>query len=290
MTGPEVEVPVMPAVFFGHGSPMNAIEHNRYTDAWSAFGAGIPRPRAILVVSAHWYINATAVTAMAAPRTIHDFYGFPEELFAVAYPASGDADLAAEVADVASPTWVGQDHDSWGIDHGTWSVLVHAFPDADIPVVQLSIDASKPLDYHLGLGARLAPLRRSGVLIAGSGNVVHNLRRTDWSSPDAGTDWARQFDDDARSLLMTSPGDAASLQSHRHYDLAAPTPDHFIPLLYLAGLADADGQRPDVLVDGYAYGSLSMIAYTLGASCDADPTGPGAPPEPPAAPIENSNI
>ena len=257
----------MPAAFIGHGSPMNALEHNRHTEAWRAFGQSVQRPRAILAVSAHWYINATAVTAMARPRTIHDFYGFPDELFAVQYPAPGLPDLAAEIADVVEPTWVGADLDSWGIDHGTWSVLVHAFPDASIPVVQLAINADQPLDYHLALGAKLATLRERGVLIIGSGNVVHNLRAMNWSQPEGGFDWAQRFDDAARTQLLQAPAEAARLRDNPDYAASVPTPDHFLPLMYFAGLAAAaPGDEINVLTDGCAYGSLSMAAYTLGAA------------------------
>jgi 4,5-DOPA dioxygenase extradiol len=254
----------MPAAFFGHGNPMNALERNRYTEAWHAFGRSVPRPRAILVISAHWYINATAVTAMPRPRTIHDFFGFPQQLFDVSYPAPGLPVLYDEVSDIVKPTWVGADIDSWGIDHGTWSVLVHAFPDADIPVVQLSINADKGFDYHIELGAKLAPLRDSGVLIIGSGNVVHNLAGVNRDMPDAGFDWAQRFDNDARQSMMDDPLNVARLDAHRDFRYAVPTPDHFLPLLYLAGLAGAGRDDADVLVDGYTYGSLSMTAYSLG--------------------------
>ncbi|GAA4797292.1 4,5-DOPA dioxygenase extradiol [Actinomycetospora chlora] len=291
------EQTLMPAAFIGHGNPMNALVTNRYTSAWRAFGAAVPRPRAILVVSAHWYINATAVTSMTRPRTIHDFYGFPDELFAVDYPAPGLPELYDEVADIAEPTWVGADVDSWGIDHGTWSVLVHAFPDASIPVVQLSINAYKSFDYHLELGAKLAALRRRGVLVVTSGNVVHNLGGLDWQRPDEGFDWAQRFDDDARERMLAAPADFPTLDAHRDFGLAVPTPDHFIPAVYLAGLAAADGGADggagatDVLVDGYAYGSLSMTAYVLGMARPpvADTAG-GSPGRPGDTPAQDANI
>jgi 4,5-DOPA dioxygenase extradiol len=279
----------MPAAFIGHGSPMNALEVNRYTAAWRAFGATVPTPRAVLVVSAHWYINATAVTAMPRPKTIHDFYGFPPELFAVDYPAPGLPELYDEVADVVQPTWVGKDVDSWGIDHGAWSVLVHAFPDADVPIVQLAINAMKPLDYHLELGAKLAPLRDSGVLVLGSGNVVHNLGGMDWQRKDEGYDWAQRFDEDAKTAVLEDPANVTTLAGHRDYRNAVPTPDHFLPLLYLAGLAGVSPSDAQVMVDGYAYGSLSMTSYTLDAAAVSAPDAGGAAPIP-DVPADETNI
>ena len=271
-------IPLMPAAFLGHGSPMNALEENRYSAAWRAFGMAVPRPRAILAVSAHWHVDALAVTAMPRPRTIHDFYGFPQALFDVQYPAPGLPQLAEEVADAVAPDFVvGADRDGWGLDHGTWSVLVHAFPDADIPVVQLSLDARKPLDWHLALGAKLAPLRQRGVLVVGSGNLVHNLRALDWAQPQGGFDWARRFDADARAVLAARPHDLPALATHPDYRKAVPTDEHFLPLLYLAGLSAAAGRASDMLVDGFAYGSLSMAAFTLDADCPrATPGGEAA--------------
>jgi len=281
---------VMPAAFFGHGNPMNALEKNRYTDAWQAFGRAVPRPRAILVISAHWYVHATAVTAMPRPRTIHDFFGFPRELFDVEYRPPGLPELYEEVADIVHPAWVGADLDSWGIDHGAWSVLMHAFPDADIPVVQLSINALKPFDYHLQLGAALAPLREDGVLVIGSGNVVHNLGGVSRALPDSGFDWAQRFDEQAKEMMLTRPTEVSRLDGHRDYDLAVPTPDHFLPLLYVAGVAGATSTPAEVLVDGYAYGSLSMTAYTVGMTAPA-PSGSGfAAPLPEGPPADGANI
>ena len=254
----------MPALFIGHGSPMNTLDRNVWTDGWRALGTELPRPRALLVVSAHWYIGATAVTAMPRPRTIHDFRGFPPELFAFQYNAPGAPDVAREVAEIAKPTPVALDETQWGLDHGTWSVLAHLFPDADIPVVQLSIDATKGGEHHLDLARRLAPLRDKGVMIIGSGNVVHNLGRIDWHAGDKGADWADRFDLHVEQLMRERPGDI--LESLRHPDArpSIPTPDHFIPVLTAAGLAAESGETVDTMFEGRTMGSLSMTSYAVG--------------------------
>ena len=285
----------MPAVFVGHGNPMNALERNRYTEAWRQFGESVPRPAAVLAVSAHWYVNATAVTAMPRPRTIHDFYGFPQALFDVQYPAPGSEEVAHEVVKAVDPVWVGLDYDSWGIDHGTWSVLCHMFPDADVPVLQLAINATKPLEYHVDLGARLASLRDQGVLIVASGNVVHNLGLIDPAMGERGTAAALRFDNEAREIMTSTPSGVLDLAHHPDYRFAVPTPDHFLPLLYLAGLAAAAGQQCRTLVDGYVWGSLSMIAYTLDADVEVERTpASDAPdpfvPDPNEVPPDDTNI
>jgi 4,5-DOPA dioxygenase extradiol len=279
----------MPALFIGHGSPMNTLELNGYTRAWRSLGQRLPRPRALLVVSAHWFIGATAVTAMPRPRTIHDFYGFPPELFAFDYPAPGAPDVAAEVAEVANPLWVGLDRDQWGLDHGTWSVLAHLYPDADVPVVQLSINALKPLDYHVDLGARLAPLRDRGIMILGSGNVVHNLRRVQWDRPDSGFDWAHRFDDAVAAQLAEDPAAILKVRDHPDFPLAVPTPDHFIPLLHIAGLAAAEGGAR-ALVRGYSLGSLSMSCYGVGTDVELAGDPRGAAGLPADVPPDQTNI
>ncbi|HLU60718.1 MAG TPA: 4,5-DOPA dioxygenase extradiol [Gammaproteobacteria bacterium] len=266
----------MPAAFIGHGSPMNTLERNRYTEAWRAFGASIEKPRAVLAISAHWYINATAVTVMPKPRTIHDFYGFPQALFDVQYPAPGLPELGEEIAEIVKPVPVGMDADAWGLDHGTWSVLAHVFPEADVPVVQLSINALKPFDYHFELGMKLAALRERGVLILGSGNVVHNLRRIAWDQPDAAFDWNERFDEAAKQVMTERPQDAVKLREHPDYLLASPTPDHFIPLLYVAGVAAASSEPAGTLVEGYSMGSLSMTSYGVGTSMPKAASGEGA--------------
>lgn len=280
----------MPVLFIGHGSPMNTLELNRYTRAWRTLGEAFPRPRAILVISAHWFFGATAVTAMPKPRTIHDFYGFPQALFDFQYPAPGAPDVAREIVEVVKPQWVGLDRDQWGLDHGTWSVLAHLCPEADIPVVQLSINALKPLDYHVELAAKLAPLREKGVLILASGNVVHNLKRIQWNQREGAFDWAQRFDEAAVAQMLHGPGDVLKLVEHPDFAMAVPTPDHFIPLLYIAGLAAAGEGQADALVRGYSLGSLSMTCYGVGTEVRPEAQGAPAATIPPNVPPEQTNI
>ncbi len=258
-------IETLPAFFFGHGNPMNALLRNGYTEAWRAIGAALPRLRGVLVVSAHWYVPETAVTAMAAPRTIHDFGGFPRELFEVAYPAPGDPALAGRVASLLAPVPVRLDL-GWGLDHGTWSVLCHVFPDATVPIVQLSIDETRPAAFHLELGARLAPLRDEGVLIVGSGNVVHNLHAYGWGRHVVPPyDWAVRFE--ARVRALVESGDTAPLAAYeslgRDALLSVPTPDHYLPLLYVLGARRA-GDAVRFPVEGFDGGSISMLAIRLG--------------------------
>ena len=283
-------MPRMPALFIGHGSPMNTLETNGYTDAWQAFGANLPRPKAILAISAHWFFGTTAVTAMARPRTIHDFYGFPEALFAFEYPAPGDPELAGEIVEAVKPEWVGMDQDQWGLDHGTWSVLAHLYPDADVPVVQLSLNATRPLEYHLDLGQRLAGLRDKGVMILASGNVVHNLRSLRWDEPDLGFDWAKRFDDAVGEQLAQQPDDILKLTEHPDFAAAVPTPDHYLPMLYLAGLASAQGAVLEPLVRGHSMGSISMACYGLDAEIELRKNPTCAARLPAGVPPEQSNI
>ena len=278
----------MPALFIGHGSPMNTLARNRYTESWRSIGAALPRPRAILMVSAHWYIGATAVTAMPKPRTIHDFYGFPQALFDFEYPAPGAPEVAEEVVEIVKPLWAGLDRDQWGLDHCAWSVLAHMYPNADVPVVQLSINGLKPLEYHLQLAARLAPLRERGILIVGSGNVVHDLRSIDRHQAESGFDWTHRFDDAVCGLMQSDPAQILSVARHPDYDAAVPTPDHFIPLLYLAGLGSRQ-QPAKAMLRGCSLGSLSMSAYAIGFEVAASTSGAAAAELPHGVPADQTN-
>jgi 4,5-DOPA dioxygenase extradiol len=255
----------MPVVFFGHGNPMNAVQSNPWTEAWTALGAALPRPRAIVSVSAHWYLPGTSVTAMAAPKTIHDFGGFPRELYRVEYPAPGDPALAGRLQSLLAPIPVSLDG-QWGLDHGTWSVLCHVFPKADVPVVQLRIDETRPPGFHYDLGRRLAPLRDEGVLVIGSGNLVHNLHAYGWGRHSMEPyDWAVRFEKQARELLRA--GEHGPLAAYESLGedalLAVPTPDHYLPLLYVLG-AGGRGEAVSFPVEGFDGGSISMLSVRLG--------------------------
>jgi 4,5-DOPA dioxygenase extradiol len=253
----------MPAVFFGHGSPMNALEHNRHTDAWREFGERTPRPAAILAISAHWYVRGTAVTAMQWPPTIHDFGGFPPALHAFQYPAPGDPALAAQVRAMLSPLPVRLD-DEWGLDHGTWSVLAHVYPKADVPVVQLAIDATQPASFHYELGARVGALRDEGVMIVGSGNVVHNLSVIRWGPDAAPFPWATHFNNEMRGLLeRREHGPLIAYGSlGEPARLSVPSPDHYLPALFIMG-AQRDDDAFSVLTDGIELGSISMLSFAV---------------------------
>ena len=256
----------MPAIFFGHGNPMNALLTNSFTQAWSGVGAAIPRPRGVLSISAHWYVPGLAVTAMTTPRTIHDFGGFPRELFQYEYPAPGEPQLAARVQKLLAPLEIVAD-EAWGLDHGTWSVLCHVFPAADIPVVQLSIDETRPAAFHYDIGRRLSPLRDEGILVLGSGDIVHNLHAYAWGRHSAEPyDWALRFEAKARDLIVA--GDHDPLVNYeslgRDARLSVPTPDHYLPLLYVLG-ASEKGERVTFPVEGIDGGSVSMLAVQFGS-------------------------
>jgi 4,5-DOPA dioxygenase extradiol len=251
----------MPTLFVGHGSPMNAIEDNDFSRAWRALGTRLPRPRAILCVSAHWETAGVAVTADARPATIHDFYGFPEALYAVDYPAPGDAALARRVVELLAPLPV-RLADDWGLDHGAWSVLRLIYPDADVPVVQLGIDTTLPAAHHGALARHLAPLRDEGVLVMGSGNIVHNLRyfRRAGGPP---LDWAARFDAAVRSRVER--GDMDTLENYDGLGpdarLAVPTPEHYLPLLYVLALRRADDRL--AFFNDVVTSSISMTSVLL---------------------------
>src|SRR5262245_10107670 len=256
---------LMPALFLGHGSPVNAITRNGYTEAWAALGRGLPRPRAIVSVSAHWYRRGVAVTAMPMPPTIHDFGGFPRELHEYQYPVAGDPALARRVRDLLAPVPVELDQE-WGLDHGTWAVLCHVYPQADVPVIELAMDATQPPEFHYELGRKLAPLREEGVLVCGFGNLVHNLRLWTRGRPDiAPFDWAVRFEKQARELM--SSGNVAPLVAWetlgRDAMLSIPTPEHYLPLLYVLAMRRKD-ESVSFPVEGMDGGSVSMLSVRVG--------------------------
>jgi len=263
----------MPVLFIGHGSPMNGIEHNEFSNYWKQLAKEIPTPKAVLVVSAHWLTKGTKITAMDKPQTIHDFGGFPQELFAVQYPAPGDAALAQETKSIITSTNVELDHD-WGLDHGTWTIVRHMYPDATIPVLQLSIDYTRGPQYHYDLVKELSDLRKKGVLIFGSGNMVHNLRmvhmpsrNVDDFNKEYGYDWAVEMNEIFKKTILD--GDHQALVNyeklHAAARLAIPSPDHYYPLLYTLGL-QGKTDVPSIFNDKLLAGSLSMTSVKIAAA------------------------
>ena len=256
----------MPVLFLGHGSPMNAIEENEFVTGWRNAGANIPRPNAVLCISAHWETKGTFVTAMEKPQTIHDFGGFPQKLFDVQYPAPGSPKYAEETKSIIKKTTVGLD-EKWGLDHGCWSVVKHLYPKADVPVLQMSLDYTKPPQYHYELAKELAALRKKGVLIVGSGNMVHNLGMIAWDKmnmPEYGFDWALEARTKMNKAILS--GDHASLINYksqgRAFDLAIPSPDHFLPLLYILALK-GEKEKATLFNDKPVMGSLTMTSVKI---------------------------
>ena len=257
----------MPVLFVGHGSPMNAIEENEFVQVWREVAATIPKPEAILCISAHWETRGTMVTSMERPQTIHDFGGFPRELYQAEYPANGDPALAGETRNKITKAQIGLDA-GWGLDHGCWSVLARMYPEADIPVVEMSLDYSQGPQYHYELARELSFLRNRGVLVMGSGNIVHNLRLIDWrggGKPGNGFDWALEADETTKKLILS--GDHKQLINFRSlgraFDLAIPTPEHYLPLLYILALQD-DNEKIEFFNSQAVLGSLTMTSVRIG--------------------------
>jgi 4,5-DOPA dioxygenase extradiol len=264
LTDPFERTEKMPVLFVGHGSPMNAIETNEFTLEWQKLGKSMVKPNAILCISAHWETRGTFVTAMEKPQTIHDFGGFPQALFDVQYPAPGNPDLAKETKDIVSKTAVGLD-EKWGLDHGAWSVIKRFYPEADVPVIQMSLDYYQNPQYHYDLAKELTSLRNKGVLIIGSGNMVHNLRAVDWGKPNQGFDWAQEANEKFKKLIVVN--DHQQLINYkdlgREVELAVPTPEHYLPLLYAMALK-AKNEEVSFFNDKSVMGSISMTSVRIG--------------------------
>lgn len=256
----------MPALFLGHGNPMNVLEDNKYTQTWQRLGQTLPRPKAILAISAHWYTRGAAVTAMENPRTIHDFGGFPQALFDVRYPAPGSPALAKQIQELLLPIVVSADVSEWGFDHGSWGVVKKMYPEADIPMVQLSVDGTQGPEYHYRLGQKLAALRDQGILLVASGNVVHNLRMARWHGEAEPYTWAAAFNRFVRDNIGWQGDGVHPLVDYMRQEGAAlsnPTPEHFLPLLYILG-SRVDNEPVTIPVDGIEMASLSMLSVQVG--------------------------